>query len=198
MKHYSDPADLSGKHDPAVRNIIPDADHKSKKEKYTFSSFLSSVRERLPGGYMLEALNPRNWDFHYGARVSLLRLLYHTGVFFIGGRAIKKKPVSELQHPYPVLYHFPPEANRSSLTEKGLLPVQEKVWLTDRKRPQGIAGFKKIKMHEPVICFRIDTEQLISSGHRINIMNCFHEFTTDCVPPDCLRLTGSSEEQQGR
>ena len=192
MSNNPDIADTKKPNPSNTENTGIAADHESRK--YSLAAFLNSVKKRLPGGFLLRNLDPRNYSFRYGAKVSLQRMLYHLGVYFISGRIVKKKPLSALRPPYPILYHFSPEINRDSITEKGLLPNQGVVWLTDWKESHWLDRMVHYKMDNKLICFRVDTERLASSGHKIRSMNYIHEFVTDCVSPDCLQLTDSIED----
>ena len=120
--------------------------------------FFVSLKDRLPGGYILYDLLWSAMDFRYGLRVISARFLY------------------------PALYHFTPETNVEGITAKGLLSNHGKVWMTDWTDPRWSARFG----NKAIACFQIDTERLIASGHKVAIMERCHEFTTDYVPPDCL------------
>lgn len=148
-------------------------------------SFLVSLKNRLPGGYMLYKLLWSALDFRYGLRVTSVRFLYHLTVFCFGYSHIHRcRKIAELKPPYPVLYHFTLEANVESIKAKGLLPNHGKVWMTDWTDRRWSARFG----NKANVCFRIDTERLIASGHKVAIMEKCHEFTTDYVPPDYLSV----------
>ena len=146
-------------------------------------SFFVSLKDRLPGGYILYDLLWSAMDFRYGLRVTSVRFLYHFAIFCFGGSRIRRcRDIAELKPPYPVLYHFTPETNIEGITAKGLLSNHGKVWMTDWTAPWWSARFG----NKAIACFQIDTERLIASGHKVAIMERCHEFTTDYVPPDCL------------
>lgn len=146
-------------------------------------SFFVSLKDRLPGGYILYDLLWSAMDFRYGLRVTSVRFLYHFAIFFFGGSRIRRcRDIAELKPPYPVLYHFTPETNIEGITAKGLLSNHGKVLMTDWTDPWWSARFG----NKAIACFQIDTERLIASGHKVAIMERCHEFTTDYVPPDCL------------
>jgi len=70
--------------------------------------------------------------------------------------------------------------------EKGLLPSDGRVWLTDWQDAKWLMHLKEHQHCEKRICLRVNIARLIASGHTVFIMNSFHEYTTDYVPPDCL------------
>ena len=145
--------------------------------------FFVSLKDRLPGGYILHDLLWSAMDFHYGLRVISVRFLYHLVIFCFGGSRIHRcRDIAELKPPYPALYHFTQEINVKGITAKGLLSNHGKVWMTDWTDPQWSVRFG----NKAIACFQIDTERLIASGHKVAIMERCHEFTTDYVPPDCL------------
>ena len=147
--------------------------------------FFVSLKDRLPGGYILYDLLWSAMDFRYGLRVISVRFLYHLAVFCFGGSRIHGcRDIAELKPPYPALYHFTPETNVEGITAKGLLSNHGKVWMTDWTDPWWSARFG----NKAIACFQIDTERLIASGHKVAIMERCHEFTTDYVPPDCLSV----------
>ena len=77
-----------------------------------------------------------------------------------------------------MLYHFTPEANVENIKKTGLVTGKSgAVYMTD---------WLGLFAGSHLACFQIDTEKLLSSGHRVNIMSAMYEFTTDAVPPECL------------
>lgn len=154
-----------------------------------------SVKRRLPGTNLFDALSPRRWDFRYGPRVIALRMLRPVFVYCLGGRCIgKSRPVAKLTRDYPLLYHFSPAFNRESILEKGLLPSNGRVWLTDWQDAKWLMHLQAHRHFEKSICLRVNAERLIASGHTVFIMDNFHEYTTDYVPPDCLTLVETRAE----
>lgn len=149
-----------------------------------------SITERLPGGLIAADLLPHAWEFRYGLRITAARFLHSLAVYCVGCRlAGTNRAVAWLRPPYPVLYHFTPESNAASILSKGLLPNRGAVYLTDWTDQRWCARLKNPASTEALVCFRVDTEGLIGSGHKVAAMNAYHEFTTDYVPPDCLTLT---------
>lgn len=159
----------------------------------TADSFREAVKNRLPGGNVFHAADPRIWDTGYGIRVTALRIAHCLGVFFFGTVNIKKRPVAPLRPPYPALYHFSAAANRESILENGLLPGNGKVWLTDRIDPLWLETLKRHQESGETVCFCVDVGRLVALGHSVEILNSFHEFRTDRVPPECLRACGEEE-----
>lgn len=153
------------------------------------NSWLHSLRSRLPGGLLLFDLVQSAADRRYGARIARIRMKHQLRIYFCGCRSAERnRAVAELRPPYPALFHLSPSVNAESILRQGLLPKRGLVWLTDWTNPRWTArfGFKT------AVCFRIDTERLVSAGHRVAIREHSHEFTTDFVPPDCLcALPGS-------
>lgn len=162
------------------------------------ASLPESVRTRLPGGRMFDALNPRNWDSRYGTRVSVIRILSQFGIYFLTGRVIVKKKIAPLRAPYPTLYHFTPKANAQSILTQGILPRKGVVWLTDRTNSRWLTKFSKYKKSTQLVCFKIDTARLVASGHPVEIINYFHEFNTDYVPADCITPIKHRPKPKGR
>ena len=147
------------------------------------STFLFSLKKRLPGGSILFDLTHSAVDFRYGLRITFLRFLFHLSIFFCGCRRIRHNSViGELKPPYPTLYHFTRARNSESIREKGLLPNQGAVWMTDWTEPRWVKSFG----FDRIACFRIDTEALIASGLKVEIRERCHEFTTDHGPPRFL------------
>ena len=156
---------------------------KNQYRGYDVSTFLTVLRDRMPKGYILDDLLWSAVDYRYGLKVTATRFVYHLAVFCLGGSHIHpNRPLAELKPPYPTLYHFTQEANIESIKAKGLLPNRGRVWMTDWTNKRWAARFGDS------ICFRIDTDQLISSGHKIYILERCHEFITDYVPPECLSI----------
>ena len=154
------------------------------------SHFCSVLRRRLPGGFMFREIQPYLWEFRHGARVSVLRMLYALSPYFLGGHHVMiKRPIGELRPPYPPLYHFTPAANRDSILARGLLSNRGRVYLTNWQDARWTERLRRHQESDVMICFQIDAERLVAAGHRINIINRFHEYVTDHVPPDCLTLT---------
>ena len=152
---------------------------------------LFSIVDRLPG-------HVRFWDmissfmfFRYGFYVGIHRIFYSTKVYFWGIRNLGGyKIMWEVKPPYPLMYHFSPKTNTENITEKGLLinggrnTGSGAVYMTDGLAPGLLRWFDT----SDNICFRIDLEKLIASGHRVYELNCFHVYITDFVPPDCLEI----------
>lgn len=137
------------------------------------------IRRRLPSGTIYFDLVQSVRQYRYGARATALRFLRCLSVYCLGCRfARKNRPIAELRPPYPVLYHFTPEANVESIKKTGLVTGKSgAVYMTDWL---GLFAGKQLA------CFQIDTERLLPLGHRVNIMSVLYEFTTDAVPPECL------------
>ena len=150
----------------------------------------NSIKNRLPNGVVFRELFPKQWELRYGFFPTVARMLHRLAVYCLGCRAANKnRAVGKLKPPYPELYHFTPESNVGGILKEGLLPLRGVVYMTDWTDPVWCAKLKNPNSADAVRCFRIDTARLAASGHSIKIMNCFHEFTTDAVPPDCLSLT---------
>lgn len=150
---------------------------------FRVSTFLTTLRSRLPGGILLFDVMQSASEHRYGPKVTFARLFHHLAIYFRGCR-FETRPVAELKPPYPSLFHFTGVPNTESIKERGLLPVSGKVWLTDWTDPRWVSRFG----YKAVTCFRIDPERLASSGHKLTAMDRCHEFTTDHVPPDCLAV----------
>ena len=150
---------------------------------YDVHTFLTSLRNRMPGGYILYDLLQSSVDYRYGLKVATIRFVYHLAGFCVGGSHIhSNRPFAELKPPYPTFYHLTKEANVESIKTKGLLPNHGKVWMTDWTDKRWASRFGNS------VCFRIDTDRLISLGHKVYIMERCHEFITDYVPPECLSI----------
>jgi len=79
-----------------------------------------SVKQRLPGGILFDALAPRRWDFRYGPRVIALRMLRPVSIYFLGRRCIgKSRPIAKLTRDNTLLYHFSPAFNQESFFGEG-------------------------------------------------------------------------------
>ena len=149
------------------------------------STFLTVLRNRLPGGILLYDVMQSASEHRYGLKVTFARLFHHLVIYFFGCRfQLRSRSVAELSPPYPSLYHFTAVPNIESIKRHGLLPTAGKVWLTDWTDPKWVSRFG----YKYIACFRIDPERLVSSGHKLAVMDRCHEFTTDHVPPDCLSL----------
>ena len=118
-------------------------------------------------------------QYRYWARATAIRFLHCLSAYCLGCRFSREnRPIAELRPPYPVLYHFTPESNVESIKKTGLVTRKSgAVYMTDWL---GLFAGRQLA------CFQIDTEKLLSLGHRVSIMSAMYEFTTDAVPPECL------------
>ncbi|MBE6100466.1 MAG: hypothetical protein E7197_10515 [Anaerovibrio sp.] len=152
---------------------------------------LFSIVDRLPGHVRFRDMVSSFMFFRYGFYVGICRIFYSTKIYFLGVRSIgAQKIMWEVKTPYPFLYHFTPKMYAENITKKGLLinggrnTGSGAVYMTDGLNPRLIQWLDT----PDNICFRIDLEKLNASGHRVFELNCFHEYITDFVPPDCLEI----------
>lgn len=147
------------------------------------NSVIGAIQRRLPGGNIYKDLAQSIKGPHYGFKASLLRFLRCLSVYCLGcrgrGFARKNYPIGELREPYPKLYHFTPHTNVEKILKEGLIPGPSgAVYMTEWK---GLFAGRELS------CFEIDVVRLVAS-HHMNVMISLHEFTTDYVPPECLKL----------
>lgn len=140
---------------------------------------IGAIQRRLPGGTIFKDLVQSIKGPHYGTFLRFFRCL---SVYCLGCRAFSRKnyPIAELRPPYPVLYHFTPAANIEKIQKDGLITGKSgEVYMTE---------WRGLFEGRDLACFEINVEKMASMGHKVNVMISPHEFTTDYVPPECLRL----------
>lgn len=95
------------------------------------------------------------------------------------------------------LWHITPAENLPSIFEKGLIPVNGLVWLTDTPEALWplIAQYNARRGRDELALLQADMARCCRQGHRCWYTEAKGELVCFHVPPDCLRTVSPPKQE---